>query len=235
LGIGLDLARAFALPDSEFIWIRILTNPPTPPRIYFAELFLHHGEDYGKERIMKRLLLLLAIVVAFTFTAIAQDASQTGGTSSQTTTTTKTKKSKKAAASEQSGAAASDQGGKKAKKESTLTGCLSAQPNADGMYTLSNGRYKKGVEVGPADQVKDHAGHQVALKGQWATAAATGETKAAGKEKAERHFDVASVKHLSDTCSAAPGGGTTGATKSGEKKMKKGKSETGTTNPPPSM
>ncbi len=182
---------------------------------------------------MKKLLLLLAVAFAFTLTAVAQDASQTGGTSDQTTTktTTKSKKSKK---SSDQNAAAADQGAKP-KKERTLTGCISAQPDANGNYTLSNGRYKKGVEVGPADKLKDHAGHQVELKGEWAAAAA-GATNASATEKPARHFEAASVKHLSDTCSEAPGGGTTGATHKAEKKAKKGKADTSSSaTPPPSL
>jgi hypothetical protein len=83
------------------------------------------------------------------------------------------------------------------------------------------------VEVGPTDKVKEHAGHQVQLKGEWKAAAAGemagGATKASAKSKS---FEVASVNHLADTCKeAAPGGGTTGATKKGEKDMKKGKAK----------
>ena len=115
----------------------------------------------------------------------------------------------------------------KSGKESTLTGCLSASANSDGMYMLSNGHYKKGIEVGPSDKVQEHAGHQVALKGHWGNAAAAGESagvaSSAGNEKGERHFEVDSVKHISDTCKEAPGGGTVGH------KGKKGES-----NPPPS-
>jgi hypothetical protein len=172
---------------------------------------------------MKKLLLLLAVTMAFTFTALAQtDTSQAG---SQTTTTTKTKTKKSKAADTSGGAAATDQGAKgaKAKKEASVTGCLSAQPDSNGNYTLSNGRYKNGVEVGPTDKVKDHAGHQVQLKGEWK--AAGGETAGGGTKAAAKSFEVASVKHLADTCSAAAGGGTTGATKKGEKDMKKGKAK----------
>ena len=92
------------------------------------------------------------------------------------------------------------------------------------MYTLSNGRYKNGVEVGPADKIKDHAGHQVALTGKWSTAAEAGEKAEAHEKKGERHFDVSDVKHIAETCSTAPGGGTTGSKMKGDKSEKKSSS-----------
>lgn len=161
---------------------------------------------------MKRMLLLLGILAAFTFMAVAQDASQTSGT--QSTTTTSKKKSSK---SDMSGMAMDHQGSKGA-KGSTLTGCLSSSANAEGMYTLSNAKMKKGVEVGPTDKVKDHAGHQVALTGKWSTGAEAGEKAGTKEEKGERHFEVDSVKHISETCSEAPGGGTTGSKTKGKSK-----------------
>lgn len=148
---------------------------------------------------MKRMLLLLGILATFTFMAVAQDASPTSS-------------AKKKSSDEHAGMAMDHQGSSKSAKGGTLTGCLSASPNSDGMYTLSNAKHKKGVEVGPADKVKEHAGHQVSLTGKWGTAAEAGEANAAAaKEKGERHFEVDSVKHISETCSEAPGGGTTGS------------------------
>jgi hypothetical protein len=174
---------------------------------------------------MKKALLLLAVALAFTLTAMAQTEGQAAGTPSQTTTTTKSKKSKK-------GSAATEQG---AAKEATMTGCISAQPDANGMYTLSNGRHKKGVEVGPADKLQEHAGHQVKLTGAW-TKAAAGETQAAaGKEKGKRHFEVASVTHISKTCAEAPGGGTASEKPAGKtaEGTPKGKKSKAAEQPPP--
>ncbi len=160
---------------------------------------------------MKKLLALLTIVLAFTLVSVAQTYSGSStGQSEQSSTTTKSKaKSKKSG--ESTGEAASDTSTKKAKKEATLTGCLSADESS-----LSNGRYKKGVKVEPADKLKGHGGHQVELKGQW---------KGTGADKT---FEVASMKHLSETCKEAPGGETTGTTKKGKKDMEKGK-ESGAT------
>lgn len=177
---------------------------------------------------MKKFLLLLVVTLAFTFTAMSQTESKTGGTSEQTTTA---KKSKKGSAAAETGQAAG------AAKEATLTGCLSAQPDKNGNYTLSNGRYKKGVEVTPADKVKEHAGHQVKLTGSWTTEAAA-EQPGGGKKKAKKAFEVAGLTHISDTCAKAPGGGTTSekpAGKTAEGKPKKEKKSGDTTNPPPQM
>ena len=174
---------------------------------------------------MKRLCLLLTFLAAFAFAAMAQDASPTSSPAGQTTT----KSSKNKTAGEHSGMAMDhkDNMGKSSGKGSTLTGCLSASANAEGMYTLSNARNKKGLEVGPADKVKEHAGHQVSLTGKWSSAAEAGEANAASaKEKGEKHFEVASVKHISETCTQAPGGGTAG-TKG--KAKSKGAGETAST------
>ncbi len=118
---------------------------------------------------MKRLLAMLALVTAFTLTSAAQ-------TSASSTGQTKSKKS--ATSSEMTGKA----------KTSTVTGCVSKEADANGVYTLTNGRYKKGVEIGPTDKIKDHAGHTMQLTGTWS---GTG---------ADKKFEIASVKHLSPTC-----------------------------------
>lgn len=158
---------------------------------------------------MKRFVLLVTVLLAFAFSAVAQDTSATGSASGQTATKSSKsskKKSSDAASADQAagGAATSSNSG----KSSTLTGCVSSSAGSDGNYTLSNGRYKNGVSLTPTDKVKDHAGHQVSLKGSWS-----------GDKKS---FNVDSVKHISETCSTAPGGGTTGSKSSGTKGGKKG-------------
>ncbi|HET7185397.1 MAG TPA: hypothetical protein VFI82_11980 [Terriglobales bacterium] len=142
---------------------------------------------------MKKLIVLLAMVMAFTLTSVAQTSPSSSGQTDQTTSGKTKSKSDQGMSDMNMGKSG------KAKKEATLTGCL----NSDASM-LTNGKYKNGVKVGPADKVKEHAGHQVALKGQWS---GTG---------ADKNFEVASVKHLSETCSAAKGGGTTGTTKKGK-------------------
>lgn len=173
---------------------------------------------------MKKVLLLLAVVLAFTFSAMAQTESKAGDTGQATTT--KAKKSKKGSAAGETGQAA----GGGAAKEATITGCLSAQPDKNGNYTISNGRYKKGVEVGPTDTVKDHAGHQVKLTGTWSAG-----------EKGKKSFQVTNVAHIAAKCETAPGGATAsekpaGKASEGKPKKEKGaKSSGGGGNPPPQM
>ncbi len=179
---------------------------------------------------MKRFSLLLMFLAAFAFVALAQDASQTSSASSQTSTNTSKKKAKadhSGMAMDQGQTAETGKSSSKGMKERTLTGCLSSSANAEGMYTLSNAKMKKGVEVGPADKVKDHAGHQVSLTGKWSTGAEAGEAAGTQQTKGERHFEVDNVKHISDTCSEAPGGGTTGS--KGAKKKSKSAGETAST------
>lgn len=128
---------------------------------------------------MRRVLVLLALLGAFALTAAAQTAETPKSTG------TKTKAATEA-------------------KEAHVTGCISAQPNADGVYTLTNRRYKKGLEVGPSDTVKEHAGHEVELTGKWASAKGIGEKEASGAKetKGEHHFEATNVKMISETCSA---------------------------------
>ena len=91
--------------------------------------------------------------------------------------------------------------------EHQVTGCL-AGPNDEGVYTLTNGRYTKGLEVGGNDELKSHVGHKVTLTGTWASAEDIGEKAGAGagekmeNEKAEKHLKVSSIKHVADTCAA---------------------------------
>jgi hypothetical protein len=97
-----------------------------------------------------------------------------------------------------------------AAKEATLTGCLGG-PNAEGAYTLTNGRYKKAVEVGGAEglDLKAHVGHTVKLTGGWVSSgAAIGEKENAAEkektgEKGERHFKATKVDMIAASCTPA--------------------------------
>ncbi len=105
-------------------------------------------------------------------------------------------------------------GGKGAGASSVLTGCLSG-PNAEKAFVLTNGRYRKGVEVGGLDDLSKHVGNRVQLTGMWAKSGAEiGEKedaaaekkekdeKKGAKEAEERHFKVTAIKHLADSCTA---------------------------------
>ncbi len=140
---------------------------------------------------MKKLFACLTILFAITFLPAAQTARASGngqaGAADQAT-------EKKAAPKKGAGGA-------------TLTGCLSG-PNGEGVYELKSG--KKEVEVGGLDDLSKHVGHQVRLHGAWAKSGAeigekenaASEAKEGKEEKGERHFKVASIDHLKDSCAA---------------------------------
>ena len=165
---------------------------------------------------MKKLAMLLVLCVGFSLSAVAQYGSSSGSSqgsttsssSDQTTTTTTTKKSKKTSAGEMGAA-----------KEHTVTGCLSG-PNDEGVYILKNGRYKKGLEVGGNDELKNHVGHEVKLTGTWASEADMGAKESASEAK-EKHMKVSKIDHIADTCKMVKSGKT--------------KKENSSTSAPPSM
>ena len=138
---------------------------------------------------MKRTLLTLCTVLVFGLASFAQTTA-----SSKTTKTSTTKATKSG--------------------EHQLTGCLGG-PNAENAYVLTNGTYKKGIEVGGNDELAKHVGHKVQLMGTWETSgAAIGESeknekgeKSEKSEKGEKHFKVSSIKHLADSCTMRAAGG----------------------------
>lgn len=139
---------------------------------------------------MRKLALCFAVLLFFAVSGVAQG---TGSSSSAGTQENSTPKAKKGTSSKASGG------------EHQVTGCLSG-PNDEGVYTLTNGQYTKGLEVGGNDELKSHVGHKVKLMGTWASAADIGEKEGAGEkkesEKAEKHFKVSSIEHVADTCAA---------------------------------
>lgn len=123
---------------------------------------------------MKRLLSILIVLVSLSFLAFAQDATK--------------EKPKKAAAAEP--------------KLSQLTGCLSS-PGA-GSYTLTNGHYKSGVTVTGPDELKNHVGHQVRMKGTWS--------------EDKKSYKAESISHVADACPAPGSAAAGGKTKAGKTK-----------------
>lgn len=161
---------------------------------------------------MKKLAMLLALAVVCSLSAFAQtgtsgtsSSSGTTGTETQTTTTKTTKKTKatKAEAGESKAAAGA--------KESQLTGCLAKDAAGTG-YMLTNGHYKKGVEVKSSEDISAHVGHQVKVMGTWEKPASGEAAGAKGQEM--RTFNATKLDHIADTCKTAAA--------SGEKKGKKG-------------
>jgi hypothetical protein len=150
---------------------------------------------------MKKLIAILSLVFAFTVMSKAQTGSAPGSTDQPS-----------GGAQANDKAAPAQQSHKKSAGGTTLTGCLSG-PNQEGAYELKSG--KKEVEVGGLDDLSKHVGHQVRLHGSWAKSGAEigekegseskeSEAKEKGEkgEAAERHFKVASVDMVSETCSA---------------------------------
>ena len=127
---------------------------------------------------MKKLVMLLALVVAFSLCGFAQTSgtSSSSGTSSQDTGTTAKKGHHKAAA-------------EKSEKSSTITGCL----KSDGTpITIANGKHKNGVEVDTSgasgEDWAKHNGHKVQLTGTW---------EGTGTDK---KFKATAMKHIAETC-----------------------------------
>jgi hypothetical protein len=149
---------------------------------------------------MKKVFAIFTVVFAFTVLSAAQAGSASGSAQAGAGDETMQKK-----ASSKKGAAGS----------AALTGCLSG-PNDEGVYELKSG--KKEVEVGGLDDLSKHVGHKVRLHGSWTKSGSDiGEKESSEskdkEEKGERHFKVASIDHISDTCPA-------GAAEKGEHQKK---------------
>jgi hypothetical protein len=166
-----------------------------------------HSQENGS---MKKLVMLLALAVAFSLSGFAQAGGTSGSTSGGTssTDTGKTSKGKKAKSSDMSGDMAASK--KSGAKETSITGCLSSDSTP---YKIANGNYKNGVEVDSTEDLKAHNGHKVKAMGSWE---GTG---------ADKKFKATSVKHVSETCTV--GAGKSSAAKGeGKGKTKKGASDT---------
>jgi hypothetical protein len=131
---------------------------------------------------MKKLLLLAVVTLVFTVAAMAQGAAAGQSSSSSTTSTTTSKT---------------------ANGTHQLTGCLGK--DSAGNYTLTNGKYTKGVPVKTSEDLSAHVGHKVQLTGNWE---GTGTTKT---------FDATSMKHISATCTVGSAKGKTTTSDSGSK------------------
>ncbi len=137
---------------------------------------------------MRKLLLLLAVAVALSLPGFAQAGGGQTSTESTSATKTKTKKSETAAST--------------AAKESQLTGCLAKSAEGNG-FMLTNGRYKKGVEVKSSEDISAHVGHEVKLMGTWEKPTAGEKGGAGTKGETMRTFNASKVDHISDTCKAS--------------------------------
>lgn len=176
---------------------------------------------------MRKLILLLAAAVAFSMTAFAQESSTQsstqsttgGGTETTTTTTTKHKHAKGEAShaqnesAEAAGSSSSSKAGEASAKEQQLSGCI-AKDASGSKYVLTNARHKQGVELNSSEDLSAHVGHKVKLMGSWQKPTEEAAGGAGAKGHQMRTFNITSVKHVSDTCSAAAA---SKKSKSGEK------------------
>lgn len=122
-------------------------------------------------------------------------------------------------AQDQSGTSSSSQSqsGTMSSSHPSVTGCLSG-PNDEGAYVLKSNKGRS-FEVGGNDQLKQHVGHTVRLTGSWVKSGSEiGENESAEKSEKgegaehrgveERHFKVADIQHISDSCSSGGTGPT---------------------------
>lgn len=92
------------------------------------------------------------------------------------------------------------------KGEKRLKGCVQSQ---GGQYVLET---KKGKSVPLTGQdVSAHAGHEVSVKGNWASGGGSAVSSgAAGEKGSEKTFNVSSVEMISETCGGGKGKGSSG-------------------------
>lgn len=122
-------------------------------------------------------------VVLLAFAVVSAQTPSSGGDQGQTSTDQTAKMSKS---------------GKK--KGHTLTGCLSGE---QGAYMLKSKNGKE-VAVTGSDDLSKHVGHEVKLHGAWEKSAEGSEkTEASAGAKSGRTFNVTSIDHISDTCTAS--------------------------------
>jgi len=164
---------------------------------------------------------VLSMIAAFALcvaTAVAQSGPGAQGTQGSSPTMSQTPGANPQPGMNQPGATTTDQnsgsmGNNQAEKaekgEKKLKGCVQAQ---GGQATLET---KKGKEIALTGQdVSAHNGHEVELKGTWASGSMSQSSSGASGEKT---FNVTDVKMISETCkgskekgSSSMGTGTTG-------------------------
>jgi hypothetical protein len=140
---------------------------------------------------MRQILLLVSVLLLGLTWAIAQDTTQ--GSTSPSRGTNPSNSGQNAQTST---------GGEK-----TVTGCLSG---SNGSYTLTDKHGTSYQLTGDTAKLSEHVGHEVRISGtpsssgSSATSPTAGGT--AGGTASGQTLEVASVKHISKTCSAGGGG-----------------------------
>ena len=114
---------------------------------------------------MKKLLLCMAVVLAFAITSAAQATNPQGSNPAPST---------RSSSGNQETKAASSTGTR------TTTGCIE---KSDDLFVMKSGRYRQGVKVTGSDDLAPHVGHTVRLTGTWTVP---------GQEFAESRIDMVS-------------------------------------------
>jgi hypothetical protein len=87
--------------------------------------------------------------------------------------------------------------------KTTVEGCLS---RSDSGYTLTDKSGTTYQLTGDTSQLGPHVGHEVKIKGTTAEARASATSSTGASSQSEqRKLDVASMKHISETCSSTKG------------------------------
>lgn len=143
---------------------------------------------------MRQILLLVSVLLLGLTWAIAQDTTQ--GSTSPSKGTNPMNSGQNAATSS---------GGEK-----TVTGCLSG---SNGSYTLTDKHGTSYQLTGDTAKLSEHVGHEVRITGTPSAAGSSSTSPTAGGTTggtgSEQSLQVASVKHISKTCSNGGTGGMT--------------------------
>jgi Protein of unknown function (DUF5818) len=112
-------------------------------------------------------------------------------------------------------------------QERRLKGCVESQ---GGQYVLETRKGKAIALTG--EDVSAHAGHEVALTGNWEKSGAASNSSTANAGTSERTFNVTNVKMISDTCTAKSKG-TSGNMGTSSPQSGNNPPSSGTSNQPP--
>ncbi len=140
---------------------------------------------------MKKSILALAVILAFSLAALAQ--SSYGGSSSQSST----QPSPSAQSDSSMSKSPSDMDKTKTStgKEKGITGCLE-QGTSPGSYVIKDKKHPEGVQVSysGSEDLSKHVGHKVHASGSM-----SGDT-----------LNATNIKHLSETCNVSGGAASSG-------------------------
>ncbi len=135
---------------------------------------------------MKKSILAVAVILAFSLAAVAQ--SSYGGSSSQSQSSAQPSSSAQSDSSMNKGQSDMDKTKTSTGKEKGITGCLE-QGTSPGSYLIKDKKHPEGVQVSysGSEDLSKHVGHKV-----HATGTMSGGT-----------LNATNVKHISETCNVS--------------------------------